>query len=292
MVQRAKGRLDAALGTYQRALQFTAAPGRPVLPAAGFAYVGMADVAYQRGELDSVLQLLTEGIPLCRQDIHTNVLATGLTSLAWIRQVKGDPGGALRAIREAEEVAAGVGLLNPVPVQRARLQLAQGDLAGAARWVEELGLGAADGPSYSKEPEYLVLARVLLAQDLSDRALGLLGRLYELAAAQGRVGSIIEVCALQALALAARGGNEGAVPALAEALSLAGPQGHVRVFVDEGAPMAALIGRVISAHRGDPAMARDVPLEYLGRLARAFQRTQRVPAMDRQQVRAVRSSRG
>ena len=51
-VQRAQGRLDASVGTYQQALEITAPPGRPAMPAAGIAFVGMGEVAYQRNELE------------------------------------------------------------------------------------------------------------------------------------------------------------------------------------------------------------------------------------------------
>ena len=229
-VQRALGRLDAALDTYQQALEMTAPHGRPALPAAGVAYVGMAEVAYQRGELDTALRHVTEGIPLCRQLVYTQPLATGLAALAWIRQANGDPVGALEAMGEAGRVAPGpavAGLLNPVPAQRARLLLAQGEVAAAARWVEERGLGPDDDPGYPREPEYLVLARVLLAQDRPGPALTLLGRLHAAAAAQGRTGSVIEIRALQALALAAAGDENAAVDTLAQALMLGCPQGYV-----------------------------------------------------------------
>src|SRR5580704_4179468 len=56
------------------------------------------------------------------------------------------------------------GLLNPAPVQRARLLLAQGGLYGAARWTQETGLGAGDDPDHAREPGLLVLARVLLVE--------------------------------------------------------------------------------------------------------------------------------
>jgi hypothetical protein len=85
--------------------------------------------------------------------------------LAWIRQAGADLAGALEAIGEAGQFAPGPavnGLLNPVPAERARLLLAQGDLAGAARWADEKGLGAGDEPRYPSEPEHLLLARVLL----------------------------------------------------------------------------------------------------------------------------------
>jgi len=275
-VQRAQGRLDAALGTYQQVLEVAAPPGQPALPDAGMAQVGMAEVAYQRSELDAALDAVAEGIARCRQLVYTPPLATGLATLAWMRQAMGDPAGALDAIDQAEQVAPSRGvtsLLNPAPALRARLLLAQGDLPAAARWTAERGLGADDEPSYPREPEYLVLARVLLAQGHPDQALGLLQRLYEVAAAQGRLGSVIELQALRALALAASGEEAGAVAVLAEALTMACPQGYVRVFADEGAPMGALLGRLVTAQRTAQPAARGVPLDCLARLLRAFDAT-------------------
>jgi LuxR family transcriptional regulator, maltose regulon positive regulatory protein len=272
-LQRAQGRLDAALGTYRRALELTAPPGRPPLPGAGIAQVWMAEVAYQRGELDTALRHLTEGIALCRQLTYTQPLATGLATLAWIRQAEGDPAGALDAIEEAGRVAPSptvASLLNPVPAQRARLLLAQSDLAAAARWTKGRGLGPDDEPSYPREPEYLVLARVLLAHDLPERALGLLGRLHHLAVAQGRTGSVIEVRALQALALEAAGDHAGALAALAEALTLAAPAGWLRVFLDEGPPMAVLLGKLAAARAKGQAAAAHLPADHLNRLLGAF----------------------
>ena len=270
-VQRARGRLDAALGTYQQTLEITAPPGRSALPASGVPQVGLAEVAYQRNELDTALAHVTEGIALCRRFAYTQPLATGLAALAWIRQAHGDPAGALAAMGEAGLAAPGpASLLNPVPAQRARLLLAQGEVTAAARWMEERGLGPDDEPGYPRELEYLVLARVLLAQDRPGPALTLLGRLHTAAAAQGRTGSVIEVQALQALALAAAGDDNAAVNTLAQVLTLACPEGYVRVFADEGAPMAALLGRLIAAQRTQQTAADGIPLAYLGRLARAF----------------------
>ena len=97
----------------------------------------------------------------------------------------------------------------------------------------------------------------------------MLGRLRAAAAAQDRAGSLIEIGALRALALAAKGEERAAVDALAGALVIACPQGYVRVFADEGPPMAALLGRLITAQRTGQAAA-DVPFGYLAWLQRAF----------------------
>ena len=268
-LQRAQGRLDAAALTCERALDSLVRPGRPP-PAAGPSYAGLAEIAYQRDELDLALRHATEGIALCRQFIYTIPLANGLATLAMIRQAAGDPAGALEAITEAEQASPGpAGMFNPVPAQRARLLLAQGDLPAAARFAPDHGLGPDDEPAYPRESGHLVLARVLLAQDRSGQALALLERLHAAAAAQDRTGSLIEIGALRALALAATGEEAAAVSALAGALALACPQGYVRVFADEGPPMAALLGRLIAAQRTGQAAA-EVPLGYLARLQRAF----------------------
>jgi ATP/maltotriose-dependent transcriptional regulator MalT len=287
-VQRAQGHLDAAAGTYRQALQITAAPGRPALPGAGIACVGLAEVAYQRGQLDTARRHVSEGIAASRQLGYAQPLAAGLATLAWIRQAEGDAAGALDAIGEAGRAAPAVtSLLNPVPAQRARLLLAQGDVAAAARWTKERGLSPDDEPGYPQEPEYLVLARVLLAQDHPGRALPLLERLLAAAVTQGRTGSVIEARALQALALAASGDQPGAVAALAGALTLACPQGYVAVFADEGAPMRALLARLAVAQRAGRPAAAGVPPGCLARLQQALDQKHAVPHPGRAAAAAV-----
>jgi len=111
-----------------------------------------------------------------------------LAVLAWIRQAQGEAVGALEAIGEAGLAAPGPdvpGLLNPVPAQRARLLLAQGDVAGAARWTQERGLGVGDEPDYPRSPSISCWARVLLAQDRPGPAFALLGRLHAAATSPG-----------------------------------------------------------------------------------------------------------
>jgi DNA-binding CsgD family transcriptional regulator/tetratricopeptide (TPR) repeat protein len=257
LVQRDQGRLEAALATYREALAVAAEPDGPAPQIAGVAYTGMAGVLYERGELDAALEYASEGVALCRQLAYTPPLA-----------------GALDALGQAERVELSpvvVGLLNPVPAQRARLALAQGDVDAAVGWVRARGLSAQDEPSYPREGEYLMLVRVLLAQQAPERALGLLQPLSASAAAQGRTGSVIEVRALQALARSAGGDQTGALAALAEALVLAAPAGYLRVFVDEGSPMAALLRQLLAGRRQERPAAAGAPQEYLARLVDAFE---------------------
>ena len=108
------------------------------------AHVRLAEVAYQRNELDTALRHVTDGIVLCRQFVYTAPLATGLATLARIRQAAGDPAGALEAINQAEQASPSPAcLLNPVPALRAQLLLAQGDLHQAVRFAQDQGLDPA-----------------------------------------------------------------------------------------------------------------------------------------------------
>jgi LuxR family maltose regulon positive regulatory protein len=288
-VRRALGRLDAAGAAYQHVLEITALAGQAAMPAAGIGYAGLAEIAYQRNELDAASRLVTEGLPLCRQLNWTQPLAAALVTQAWIRQASGDPAGALEAMAEAGRIApdpAITGLLNPVPAQRARLLLAQGDIGAAARWAREYGLVASDEPDFARESGQLVLARVLLARDQAGPALALLGRLRAAATAQDRAGSLAEIGALQALGLAASGATDRAVEALAETLILACPQGYLRILADEGAPLAALLARLISAQRSGGTAAA-VPLGCLARLQRALGPQDTAPGGGRAAVTGV-----
>jgi LuxR family maltose regulon positive regulatory protein len=270
-VQRARGNLDAALATYRQALE-GAGESSSEPPHLGMAHVGLAQVLYERNELDTALDHATRGVTLCRRLVFTPPLATGLAIVARIRHAHSDTAGALEAMGEAGQVELSpqvITLLNPVPAQRARLLLAQGDLHAAARWTTAAGLSANDEPDYPREPTYLVLARVLLAQNDPGPALVLLQRLLGAAAGQDRAGSIIEIQALQSRALAACGDNASALGALTEALTLARRHGYMRVLADEGAPMRALLAQLPAARPGQQHAARRIDPGYLAALLRA-----------------------
>jgi len=270
-VQRARGNLDAALATYRQALD-TAGECSSEPPHLGMAHVGLAQVLYERNELDTALDHATRGVTLCRQLAYTPPLATGLAVVARIRHAYGDAAGALEAMDEAGQAGLSpqvTALLNPVPSQRARLLLAQGDVRAAAQWTTAAGLCPDDEPDYPREPAYLVLARVLLAQHDPGPALALLQRLLDAAAGQGRTGSLIEIQALRALAQAACGDHAGARGALTEALTLARRHGYVRVLADEGAPMRVLLGQLPAARPGQQYAAGRTGPGYLAALVRA-----------------------
>ena len=273
-VQRARGKLGAALRTYREGLRFAMEGGRLSSYHAGEPHVGMAQVLYERNRLDEALKHVTEGIELCRQVMVLRERDRGLVTLAWIHQAMGDADGALEAMNEACRMYPTTGaasLFNPAPSERARLLLVQGRAGEAESWIEERALTETDELSYPRERDHLVLARVLLARSEAARALGLLDRLDALAESQGRRESQIQIRALRSLALQAAGDHRDALALLADALSLARPEGYIRVFADEGPPMAALLQSLIRVRRPSRGAAISrAEREHVNQVVRAF----------------------
>ena len=138
--------------------------------------------------------------------------------------------------------------VRPIAALKARVWVAQGRLGEALGWAREQGLSVEDDLSYLREFEHITLARVLLAGIRATvqtaplrEAMGLLERLLQAAEEGGRTGSVIEILVLQALAHQMQGDIPAALVPLERALTLAEPEGYVRIFVDEGPPMAALL---------------------------------------------------
>ena len=192
-------------------------------------------------------------------------------AMARIREAQGDLDGALDLLDEAERLYVSDFSPNvrPVAALKTRVWVAQGRLDEALGWAREQGLSAEDELSYLREFEHITLARILLARYKSDHtdsaireAIGLLERLLKAAQEGGRMGSVIEILVLQALAHQAQGDIPAALVPLQQALTLAEPEGYVRMFLDEGAPMAQLL-REAAAHGIMPG--------YTGKLLAAFE---------------------
>lgn len=269
-IQQAGGRLRDAEQTYRRGLARMTRPGRSPMPAASLQHIGLAEVLRQRGDLEGALRHAMDGLDLCRRIVSTEPASAGLATLAWVQYASGDREAARATADQAARVVPSahvVSLFNPGPAERARLLLALGETDEVDGWVVQRGLRKTDPPSYPREREQLVLARLLLARGTPERALPLLGRLHAAAVTQGRIGSAIEVRVLQALASDAASKPDCALDALEDALRLAAPEGYVAVFADEGAPIADLLRRLVSSvQRGYRATAGEEIMAYAIRL--------------------------
>jgi LuxR family maltose regulon positive regulatory protein len=239
-VRATQGRLHAAAGLHQRALEMAAEHGWGQLPMVGLPHVWLGKLLYEWNDLPSATRQLLQGLT-CGEP---RILLEGYASLARVKQAQGDMAGALDTLQRAEEIAQSTATpwaVSLVRTYEVRLWISQGALDRAARWVEAAGSQPDSEFVAQREQEYMMVARVQLALGKPAEALSLLARLLEAAEAAGRLGSTIEILLLQALALHAHGDAVQAVTVLQRAVLLAAPEGYVRIFVDEGAPMAALL---------------------------------------------------
>ena len=249
-IRLAQGRLGEAMRTYEQALQGAAEQGGPVLRGTADMHVGMSEVHRERDDLNAATQHLLRSQELGE---HTGLPQNRYrwrVAMARIRQAEGDLAGAVELLNEAERWYMGDFFPNvrPIPALKARVWIAQGSLGEALGWAREQGLSADDDLSYLREFEHITLARVLLARYQDERAerslheaTRLLERLLAAAEEGSRTGRVIEILVLRALAHQTLGDIPAALACLERALTLAEPEGYVRVFIDEGPPMAALL---------------------------------------------------
>jgi LuxR family maltose regulon positive regulatory protein len=252
-----QGRLGDAADTYEQALLLNDTNAGAVLTGTADMHVGLAHIATERGELKvAAAHLLCShhlgdgaGLP---QNPYRWRVAT-----ARLKQAQGDSPAALALLDEAQSVYTADFSPNvrPIPAMRARVLAAHGFVGDAMAWANDQGLSAQDDLSYLREYEHVTLARVLMARhalagdlDALDTADALMDRLLVAAQAGRRNGTMIEVLTLRSLTGQSRGDLEGALARLAHALRLAEPEGYVRVFADEGPPMAALLKVTASRH--------------------------------------------
>jgi LuxR family maltose regulon positive regulatory protein len=245
------------------------------VPSVGFLYVAFGDVLRERNELGKAAEYLEKGIALGQEGGHPHILIIGHVWLAWLRHTQADVTGSHAAIRAALQVVQRhqVSLFWPLPSAaccQARLWIAQGNLAEASRWSQTSRSNQPDtSDAYLYEVEHVTLARLLIAQGKLEDAEALLLQLHHAAEAAKRSGSLIEILILQAIACAAQQRAEAAMSALAQALNLAEREGFVRLFLDEGTPMAALLQQ---------ARAHGIAPEYVEKLLSAF------PELDKETV--------
>jgi LuxR family maltose regulon positive regulatory protein len=254
-LQGLQGYLRRAASTYAEAVQVLPGQGglQSLLGSPAY-YFGLGDLLREWNELDAAERHLMDGLNLIRGTlpVFADEVTLGYISLARLLQARGEYSRALATLDTFAQVAS---LRHFVPhlvahglAVQAQVKLAQGNLTSAIRWANESGLSVGDDLSYLREREYLTLARVLIAQGKHDPAalflqdaLRLLDRLLADAEAKARMGSVIEMLLLRALAFQVRGDRMDVLTALERALVLAEPEGYVRLFLDEGAPMLALL---------------------------------------------------
>ncbi len=255
---------DALLNESER---FTKSqPNRWPWPIVDSVWVGRGRLCYERNELDQALQLLQEGIPLAQRRNNLYVIIDGYLTLAWLYQAQGDKAQAQRALDQAIELVGkatrpGTPLL--VAAHQARLWLAQGEAERSLQWAQAQTPGTK--PTRDHPARDLALAAIYIAHGpiTASQALTLLDRLT--GSATEWAGRRLQIYALQALAFYQLGQPEKALQTLRQAVDIGERAGYVRLLVDQGAGLAALLAQL-------PATP------YLARVLAAFGDNRLTPA--------------
>jgi len=246
----AQGRLHDAMSTYQRGLRLATGERGPALRGAADMHVGMSELHFEWGDLDAARQRLQTSSDLGEHAGLPQYPYRWRIAMARIRRAEGDAGGALSLLDEAHAryVSEYYPDVRPVSALKARIWTVQGRSGKAMDWAHEHGLSVDDDLAFLREFEHITLARALMARSRLDGdprairdALAFLERLLSAAQAAGRERSVVEILVLQSLGHQANGEAPAALGALGRALTLAEPEGYVRIFVDEGEPMATLL---------------------------------------------------
>jgi len=274
--QALRGQMDKASALCQKGVNLATERGWLATYAGVLVQVAMGELLREQNQLEAAAQHLTESIQRGIQAGQPGVMM-GYITLARVRQAQGDTQGAWEAIRAAEQLPIWLWpTILSVAACKARLHLAQGNLDAAIAWAEDSGLGVDDELRYTftdqhpcgSELDYLTLARVLIARGRSanaaeshlDDAMRLLIRLYDFAKSGQRDARVMEVLILQALVWQVHGELDRSLSLLEQALEIH-CRDYIRLFVDEGKPMAELLRQ---------AASRRIHSKYVSHLLAAF----------------------
>jgi len=253
VIQEFENQLFQAVETFRGGLQLA---GDFPQPFENEAQLGLARIFYQWNDLEAAEQHGQQGLQLARQfDSVIDRFVICEVFLARLKLARGDVAGAAAMLAETEQSVRQNNFVHRIPdvaAQQVIVLLHQGNLAAAAHLAQTQDL------PFSQ-------ARVYLAQGNPSAALAVLEPLRLQMEAKGWQDERLKVMVLQAVALHAHGEKDKAVQLLGEALALAEPGGFIRLFVDEGPPMAQLLLE---------AASREIMPDYTDKLLAAFEAEQ------------------
>jgi LuxR family transcriptional regulator, maltose regulon positive regulatory protein len=271
------GLLHQAETTYRRGLDLAAAFSHDNLPVTGMAFCGLAGLYYEWDNLPAAMEFSQQAVELCGQWGNTNIQAASYGINGRILFTLGQREPASQALDRARDLAQKGGVTPNIhqllAVYQLESWLLQDELELAWRWIQAHPFDIHGTISYGDQFECLGRAWVMAARgrilkdpSLLESAYGLLLRLADNYQASGALDPAIHGLALQALCLVGLRRDAEALSVLQQALSLAQPEGYIRLFVDHGPAMAELL-KTFSLAPAAPSVLKQYALELLGHFA-------------------------
>jgi len=192
-----------------------------------------------------------------------NIMAMSRIELAYIHRALGNDEQSRASIQEAIQIYESISpwASKLAAAHQVKMDLERGDIDSAERWAHANDLVIDGEFEFIREIEYVALARLFIAQKRFEEAHALVERIYRIAQEIGKRQTELEGLILLALVFSGQGETDQALVYLEKALSIGEPEGYIRIFVDEGPPMARLLYE---------ALARGVSPDYVQRLLAAF----------------------
>ncbi len=276
IILRRMGRLQQAIDICEQQMQVAAGGMSPTV-VVGWLLAIWGEILAERNELDGARVKAKESATRLKGGGDLAMIAASYLGLVRIHFSCGDLVSAEKIIhkidREARASSIPPWISSLMASWQAQIWLAQGKERYVSRWVVERGLDVTKELTYVHETEYMIFARLLIVQGRLEEAAALLQRLLGPAESRRRTWRVIEILLLRARVYETGGETDSAMAALGQALALAEPGGFVRIFVDEGRPMANLL---------EKAAVRGFAPAYVNRLLSAF-------AADKQQQSTVQN---
>jgi len=267
-----QGRLLDAIAIYKQGLHV--AESQPYqLQGIADLYMGLGDLYREQNDLETASDYLHRSAALGEQAGLPNWRMRFCKAQARMKQIVGDFDQALDLLDAAAHLYFVTPLPNirPIPAMKAYTWIKQGEINKALFWAQGQGLSLDSDVTYLNEYDLMTLARLHITlvengntANTVHALTNLLERLLDVARTDTRMGSVIESSILQARLHWTLGNREHALTKLRQALQLAEPEGYVRIFVDEGLSMKAMLSE---------AVAQDIFPTYAQKLLRAFEST-------------------
>jgi LuxR family maltose regulon positive regulatory protein len=244
------GRLEDALDIYKHVIQLANESEKTTHSGIEYVYAGICEIYREQNNLEAARQAQTTSAKLGNEIEFPVWKIRWYIAEARLKEIQGDLDGAIDLLYEAErrDIRSPLPDVRPVSALRARIWVKAGKVKKALKWSRDRGLSSDDTLSYLREYEHITLARIIRASYEIDKdnktiqdAIELLIRLLSAAEKGGRMGSVIEILILLALAHQAQGDPTTALIHLERALAYAKPEGYFRIFADEGPQMATLL---------------------------------------------------
>ena len=281
-----QGHLRVALKTYQQSLQLASEHEAESQRIIAHHHLGLALLYHEMRDDESATQHFQKSMELGQYSVLRDWSYRKYLAQAQLKESEGDLGSALDLLDDAQRFYARSLIPNtrPTDALKVNIYLKQGRLSNAQEWVREHGFLVDDDLIYLREFEHITFARVLVAEYQSNRkeriiqdALSLLKRLLKAAEDQKRMGSMLEILIVTALAYHALGSTSQAFVSLERALTLAQPGGYFRIFVNEREPMRSLLLDFRGSLEKQPRGTEHELRGYVDNLLSAFVQTNDIP---------------